>query len=141
MNKFQREIKFRCWTEDLFDRPNWKFIYFSLETLLDGYNNDRAMPPEGESVSRFQDTLIEQFIGHKDVNEKDIYEGDIVILCGYAHTLPKVIKFFANIGHDGGGGTHPGFCFTDDPHYYDHLDRCEIIGNIHENPDLAIEED
>lgn len=69
---------------------------------------------------------IGQFTGLRDKNDKDIYEGDIV-RNKYGDT-GKVVWFFdCSIRIDWGGG---------DIHFIDLDLELEVIGNIHDNPEL-----
>lgn len=61
--------------------------------------------------------VVMQFTGLKDKNGKDIYEGDIVYLSGYG-------KYTCE------------FPFTELWEAYQENDIGEILGNIHENPEL-----
>ena len=70
----------------------------------------------------------DQFTGLHDKNGKEIYEGDI--LESYCSECSKgrqdVVRFVSN-----------GFwCGTDDDLWMPNSEYCEIIGNIHENPEL-----
>ena len=79
------------------------------------------------------DCIIEQCTGLKDKNGKLIYEGDIVETHDYTTEHSQIV-------FDKG-------CYvlkSKDAAMYEHLSNyekeCEVIGNIHENPEL-LEED
>lgn len=71
--------------------------------------------------------ICEQYTGLKDKNGKEIYEGDIVKAGGRIYEVAWLEK-------DGGW-----FCFTEDDYHTPlyHLEA-EVIGNIHENPELLM---
>lgn len=72
---------------------------------------------------------LEQCTGLKDKNGKLIYEGDIV---NDGEQYAKVIFDKSCFCYDDGSGYYEDLAF-----YHIH---CEVIGNIHENPEL-LEED
>lgn len=76
-----------------------------------------------------QDFIVEQCTGLKDINEKLIYEGDILFKNGMYR------KVFW-IDDEGGFGYEPSTLF--EPLQ---TQTCEIVGNIHENADLLKGED
>jgi len=141
-----RPPKFRVWDNDhkkffepVFDASNGK-----LEELLI-QPNGRLLLREidgviGESLfpNRF---ILMQYTGLKDKNGKEIYESDILIPATYkkAHWFPCVVVFYKGM-----------FCLdlsrpfiaTRSP-LYKTIDRgkkakneFEIIGTVHENPEL-----
>ena len=127
-----REIKFRCWDKRLnkmykvlsikFDEPQWiycedsRFDHFSLK------------PDELE---------IMQFTGLKDKNGKEIYEEDIVVWSCFDGERYRVI-------YDRWGIPALAGVFNCEAYDFKELDmchnatsnKCEVIGNIYENPEL-----
>ena len=107
-----REIKFRAWIE-----AEKKYIYDCSPFLV--------------SDSEF---VVEQYTGLKDKNDKEIYEGDIVEAKDIGRFEVKwydkmaSFEFVPNMEME----YHPPFDYYQTFSY-------EVIGNIHENADLAEE--
>jgi len=78
---------------------------------------------------------VGQFTGAKDINGKELYEGDIVKFCDdRAHELVGVIKWCAlarRWGVDISASVRD--CVY---HPFDARYAFEIIGNVHDNPEL-----
>ena len=109
-----REIKFRAWDKDLHRmilpyRCRWQACNNSINCEL------------------------MQYTGLKDMNGKEIYEGDIVKTKWEDVKLLKVI-----FSH--GGFTYVAIDDSDESHNFmpdnSFLNGCEVIGNIYENPEL-----
>lgn len=120
-----REIKFRAWNNannEWLDKEDAE----CLTMHLDGrYEIDMGW------VKVFPDLIIEQYTGLKDKNGKEIYEGDIVKIPDW-QVKPKYEKVrFAKLSC----GFEPFVCGCFECIAPDG-EEVEVIGNIHENPEL-----
>ena len=124
-----RTIKFRLW--------DIKYKYMRLMDDLDlMLNNDGIMERHsrdyiGDEYYTTDQYIIEQFTGLLDQNGKEIYEGDIIKQDKYFGTIVFWNGCFSckykNTPDDWENSYVPiygGFC------------EFEVIGNIHENPEL-----
>lgn len=68
-----------------------------------------------------------QFTGLSDKNGREIYEGDVVMQTNHGNPYPSAVVYEA-----------PAFLFSDGSRLTTFIDEAEVIGNIHENPDLLI---
>lgn len=87
---------------------------------------------------------IEQFTGLKDVNGKEIYIGDIVNVWSDVSELtmePKVNEIVSeNLFGNQGVFLKPVGLHLIEPCLYDNLvDKFEVIGNVHKNPEMLEE--
>ena len=131
-----REIKFRLW-----HIKSKEMFYSSLATMniligLDGSIKDVYI--KEDITSEF---VKLQFTGLKDKNGKEIYEKDGVILHSYDYDIYGIVEYRPSLGF---------YCKVTS--VYDTNDcvtmptkmrtayitqsRCEVIGNIYENPEL-----
>lgn len=113
------EIKFR-------QRVGGKFFYWGI---IDG--TFRA--PVFSNDENFNNTSHDQYTGLKDRNDKEIYEGDIVLNNGSTLQMKdrEVVEF------ENGGAFPFSICGWE---CTIHPEKCEVIGNIYENPELLKKE-
>ena len=125
-----RKIKVR-----LYSKPAKKYIdYITVGFLNTGelrsYSTENGFGPVLED-----NYIVEQYTGLKDKNGKEIYEGDIVFF--FTEHFDKATGGFD--GEDEHNATvewfDNGFAFIDKIPYDPNIE-CEVIGNIHENPEL-----
>lgn len=137
-----REIKFRAWDtrrkefrNDIFICVDGKIYSFSKET------------PYGKAISYVNEEFIKlmQYTGFKDVNDKEIYDGDILDF--------TIFQYGGNDSQDKGYvvieevGIFIKTDFNDDEFTKEfdlveaviNDDELKVIGNIYENPELLEE--
>ncbi len=112
-------IKFRAWE----DRGK-EYI----EDVLIG-SDGKVYFDDGVATQDDLDISVERFTGLKDVNGKDIYEGDILENRKYRSIVKFASgKFLADVV-----GTINRFDLIGETH------SSKVIGNVHENPELLEE--
>ena len=104
-----KKIKFRAW-----DKERKEMVILEPNTSYSGYKNFDLM----------------QFIGIKDKNGKEIFEGDIVK--GWWDTTSEIFKIIFNDNLASFDGELP----NGEPVVFDDYIRMEILGNIYENKEL-----
>lgn len=91
------------------------------------HNDDDLLIRQGCLSTYVENETAGQFTGLYDKNGKEIYEGDI-----YRYTHPDSIN---EVSYCTGGG-FAGFDLTPAIHSENRLLDVEVIGNIHDNPEL-----
>lgn len=135
-----REIKFRAWDKNAkrmnyFDNPKDGILYccngFIVSNGWDSYKD-----PTFDTRPDKKD-VIEQYTGLKDKNGKEIYEGDVLVI---HHRWSDLSGYYLMVhwGKVRAGwivAYHKGDTIrTIDLSHI--INLVEIIGNIHENPEL-----
>jgi len=145
-----REIKFRCWFGG--------FMYYAIPSIifsksgvvivnLNHHEDDFGGPPD--TWTGYDDYELMQYTGRKDKNGKEIYDGDICQIHYYHDpSIPSpigIVKWvdsmtgFSIVGYKNVEGNALTGCyslnFKSGGEWGNKL-AVEVIGNIHENPEL-----
>jgi uncharacterized phage protein (TIGR01671 family) len=145
-----REIKFRAWLSARSKDPSEGIMYSPEEVYFVAHGEANC---DGDVMS-FEDGLtIEQYTGLHDKNGKEIYEGDIILheKRNRPHSentktckVRSIVEWYSGVmSKDGFIAGEP--CFRGREIYNEKgyscyfwtvFSFCEVIGNIHENPEL-----
>ena len=143
-----REIKFRVWDNEqhfmLYDNDN---ILTNLGYLIKSGKNitwgEWFKKNYYEIINDPADYIIMQYVGLKDKNGKEIYEGDIVQGISYEYEemahANREVPFYARIKYDLKYCRFIVCCEDGDILDLCEEEKLEIIGNIYENPELMEE--
>ena len=123
-----RKIRFRG---KRIDNGRWVYGFLLCRETEDGEICDATIAPPLDYLSYQVDhRTVGQFTGLKDKNGKEIYDGDI-LRTDYGldvATMERFPKFWLkkeSFGYKGEKTQYP--------------EMCEVIGNIHENPEILEE--
>lgn len=128
----KREIKFRAWDKK---SGRWMTTGPHLHTfsIFGDTGKLAGVAADWDGSEDPNDFEISQFTGLKDKNGKEIYESDILQI-PTAFDAPRAVEFNV-LGH---------ICAVNDNGQTSlligEIERCEVIGNIYENPDLLDEQ-
>lgn len=120
-----RSLKFRAWDKDLCKYLEGCEIS-SLMADFDAEGDGREIIIKQICPARY---IFEQYIGLKDKNSKEIYEGDVIKMPDW-QTSPRteIVKY-----HKAGFDPFQESCLEC---WSADGEEVEVIGNIHENKDL-----
>lgn len=111
-----RKIKIRAWDKEC--------------KVMRDYDELKGLTLNALDTDNFE---IEQLTGLKDVNGKDIYDGDIV-KSNYKYAQPKISKIIMEDGNSYIAGED--LATGNEMLVSDHIEEIEVVGNIHTNPEL-----
>ena len=133
-----REIKFRAWDKKAKNYIIWEGMY-GLARAVNGLAVHVAIADQCYLFP--EDMVLEQYAGLKDRNGREIYEGDIVNK-GYQNMslFDRNGVVGMGDGYDSDGWNHGQWhgWKAGESSLFDVNSKCEVIGNIHENPELLI---
>lgn len=130
-----RKIKFRG---KRINGGEWVYGSLLQDTGLGKAREDTLICAESTAFSVIPET-VGQFTSLIDKNGKEIYEGDVVRFIDYTYTPLDGLKHEGYIAYNKGYfeivvGDNLRYCLHSLQLWvYNH---CEVIGNIHDNPDL-----
>lgn len=120
-----REIKFRAW-----DKENKKMMKVSSLSLE---NKEIAVRENGTyHFFRMQNLELMQYTGIKDKNDKEIYEGDIVVLNNIENDNMCIVRYEHSSYRLEGWSLREDLSNVEDRFL-------EVVGNIYENKNLLEE--
>lgn len=129
-----REIKFRAWIDKMiscdWDGKIWSYKPYKamkeVKSVHFGTGKIIISDKHGNHSEHPSDYALMQYTGLKDKNGVEIYEGDII----HAFGAPLEVKWIV----DGWFADCEKTRICEAGQEWD--DNCEVIGNIHENPEL-----
>jgi len=132
-----REIRFRAWDKKEKKMYQWPFIIHHWDNEI-RVNAGK----KGYTQIPMEDIELMQFIGLKDINDKEIYEGDVTL--AKRSDMSYVVVFFngtfgftpTNQWSENKPIMIPFVHFFEGEHGAIGLGEAEVIGNIYENPEL-----
>lgn len=121
--------KFRAWVKDYQVMRSVEFLAFNEKGVAEIFTNPEDGEPEDfRHTHSPEQAILMQSTGLKDINDKEIYEGDVIIPDGGG----------ASLVHWRDGAFQVGY-YGDIPYVLADYKSLTVIGNIYENPELKKE--
>ena len=130
-----QQIKFRVWNGVLHEYRTID-MNSGKQNLGMGFESAEGIGSNTTTIYCSFGDVIEQFTGMTDVSGKDIYEGDIV-KSSYKYAQPKISQIIMENGNS--YITGEDLATGNEMLVSDHVEEIEVIGNVHENPELLEE--
>ena len=124
-----RTIKFRAWSEECYDEENDSYVFEMISADRLAISENNLLQDQLKQTEKFR---LMQFTGLQDKNGKEIYEGDIIfneeeninVMITWWQDAAAFYMFIGNEGVPFSWIIEKNMCY------------CEVIGDIHENPEL-----
>ncbi|KAL3950673.1 YopX family protein [Lentilactobacillus hilgardii] len=122
-----REIKFRAW-----------YMPFGSKEPMQEMLHRRASSILSFAEMNSDAYIVEQFTGLKDVNGKEIYEGDIIKFFGANKKIKAKNEFGIIVYKADRYGAGFNSIIQNKEHGYGGINIAQdiVVGNVHENPEL-----
>ncbi|MDV3518448.1 YopX family protein [Lentilactobacillus otakiensis] len=127
-----REIKFRAWNSVTKEMEQVTQINLKNHYVQTTFNKI------GYSYGQPDDVIVEQYTGLKDVNGKEIYEGDIIKFFGANKKIKAKNEFGIIVYKADRYGAGFNSIIQNKEHGYGGINIAQdiVVGNVHTNPEL-----
>ena len=129
-----KNLKFRAWNKRTNEMHDVKSIHLGTQKIIIGYKYGNHSIP-------FEDIELMRSINYEDKNEKEIFEGDILLLmdrwyCVVEYDVENA-RFVINGNNIKNEDEEGMWTYSSFAPYYKH--NFEVVGNIYENPEYVKE--